>query len=177
MTYCCKNIHPPASQWFESCSNVCLYLVFHFNLICQLPRLLYRALLYSRCKFTAVFRVCKFLHDCYSRYLANSVNPRIADCVKMAVYVYPIIISKQMFFSCNSWLLDIYTHKYIPYTSGDCLQTNDLLLHIIVITCFSFPFTTSLTYLLTYSVALVRKWTIPTERPPLVGEVSAYFCR
>jgi hypothetical protein len=29
---------------------------------------------------------------------------------------------------------------------------------------------------LTYSVALVRKRTIPTERPPLVGEVSANFC-
>jgi hypothetical protein len=28
----------------------------------------------------------------------------------------------------------------------------------------------------TNSVALVRKRTIPTERPPLVGEVSAYFC-
>jgi hypothetical protein len=26
------------------------------------------------------------------------------------------------------------------------------------------------------SVALVRKWTIPTERPPHVGEVSANFC-
>jgi hypothetical protein len=26
------------------------------------------------------------------------------------------------------------------------------------------------------SVALVRKRTIPTERPPLVGEVSASFC-
>jgi hypothetical protein len=26
------------------------------------------------------------------------------------------------------------------------------------------------------SVALVRKQTIPTERPPLVGEVSANFC-
>jgi hypothetical protein len=25
------------------------------------------------------------------------------------------------------------------------------------------------------SVALVRKWTIPTERPPYVGEVSANF--
>jgi hypothetical protein len=32
------------------------------------------------------------------------------------------------------------------------------------------------TYLLTCSVALVRKRTIPTERPPLVGEVSANFC-
>jgi hypothetical protein len=32
------------------------------------------------------------------------------------------------------------------------------------------------TYLLTYSVALVRKQTIPTERPPLVGGVSANFC-
>jgi hypothetical protein len=27
-----------------------------------------------------------------------------------------------------------------------------------------------------YSVALVRERTIPTERPPLVGEVSANFC-
>jgi hypothetical protein len=31
-------------------------------------------------------------------------------------------------------------------------------------------------YLLTYSVALVRKRTIPIERPPLVGEVSANLC-
>jgi hypothetical protein len=30
--------------------------------------------------------------------------------------------------------------------------------------------------LLTNSVALVRERTIPTERPPLVGEVSANFC-
>jgi hypothetical protein len=29
---------------------------------------------------------------------------------------------------------------------------------------------------LTNSVALVRERTIPTERPPLVGEVSAKFC-
>jgi hypothetical protein len=35
---------------------------------------------------------------------------------------------------------------------------------------------TDVTYLLTYSVALVRKRTIPTERPPLVGEVNANFC-
>jgi hypothetical protein len=28
----------------------------------------------------------------------------------------------------------------------------------------------------TNSMALVHKWTIPTERPPLVGEVSANFC-
>jgi hypothetical protein len=33
-----------------------------------------------------------------------------------------------------------------------------------------------LTYLVTYSVALVHKRTIPTERPPLVGEASANFC-
>jgi hypothetical protein len=32
------------------------------------------------------------------------------------------------------------------------------------------------TYLPTYYVALVRKRTIPTERPLLVGEVSANFC-
>jgi hypothetical protein len=30
--------------------------------------------------------------------------------------------------------------------------------------------------LITNSVALVRDQTIPTERPPLVGEVSANFC-
>jgi hypothetical protein len=29
----------------------------------------------------------------------------------------------------------------------------------------------------TISVDLVRKQTVPTERPPLVGEVSANFCR
>jgi hypothetical protein len=29
----------------------------------------------------------------------------------------------------------------------------------------------------TNSVALVHKRTIPTERPPLVGEVGANFCR
>jgi hypothetical protein len=31
-------------------------------------------------------------------------------------------------------------------------------------------------YLLSYSVALVRKRTIPIERPPIVDEVSANFC-
>jgi hypothetical protein len=31
--------------------------------------------------------------------------------------------------------------------------------------------------LITNSVALVRERTIPTERPPPVGEVSANFCR
>jgi hypothetical protein len=39
----------------------------------------------------------------------------------------------------------------------------------------SLPIRTS-QVLLTYSVALVRKLPIPTERPPLVGEVSANFC-
>jgi hypothetical protein len=34
-----------------------------------------------------------------------------------------------------------------------------------------------LSYLLTHSVAIVCKRTIPTERPQLVGEVSANFCR
>jgi hypothetical protein len=29
----------------------------------------------------------------------------------------------------------------------------------------------------TNSVDLVREWTIPTEQPPLIGEVSANFCR
>jgi hypothetical protein len=27
------------------------------------------------------------------------------------------------------------------------------------------------------SVAWVREWTIPTERPPLVAKVNASFCR
>ena len=31
-------------------------------------------------------------------------------------------------------------------------------------------------YILTNSVALVRERTIPTERPPPVGEISANFC-
>jgi hypothetical protein len=31
--------------------------------------------------------------------------------------------------------------------------------------------------LLTYSLALVRKRTLPTERPPLVSEVSANVCQ
>jgi hypothetical protein len=36
---------------------------------------------------------------------------------------------------------------------------------------------TVLNALKTNSVAVVRKRTIPTERPPLVGEVSANLCR
>jgi hypothetical protein len=36
--------------------------------------------------------------------------------------------------------------------------------------------TQGIAHLLTYSVALVRKRTIPIERPPLVGEISANFC-
>jgi hypothetical protein len=31
-------------------------------------------------------------------------------------------------------------------------------------------------YLKLNTVALVRKWTIPTERQPLVGEIGANFC-
>jgi hypothetical protein len=34
----------------------------------------------------------------------------------------------------------------------------------------------TITHLKLNSVAVVRKRTIPTERPPLVGEVSANFC-
>jgi hypothetical protein len=30
--------------------------------------------------------------------------------------------------------------------------------------------------LIATSVAWIREWTVPTERPPLVGEVSANFC-
>ena len=37
-------------------------------------------------------------------------------------------------------------------------------------------FTNACISLYTYSVALVCERTIPTERPPLVGEVSANFC-
>jgi hypothetical protein len=50
------------------------------------------------CNNRVVFRVCKFLYDLYARYFANSVKPRKADCVKMAVYVYHFIIPKQNVF-------------------------------------------------------------------------------
>jgi len=44
------------------------------------------------------------------------------------------------------------------------------------------PFLSQIIYIYIYklklnSVALVRERTIPTERPPPVGEVSANFCR
>jgi hypothetical protein len=48
---------------------------------------------------------------------------------------------------------------------GDAIQTAPLLL-------LSLKTKTKLN-----SVALVREWTIPTEWPPLVGEVSANSCR
>jgi hypothetical protein len=44
--------------------------------------------------------------------------------------------------------------------------------------CFSAPIgrIINTTTINKYSVARVRERTIPTERPPLVGEVSAKFC-
>jgi hypothetical protein len=38
------------------------------------------------------------------------------------------------------------------------------------------PATNRFSYGAVHSVALIRKRTIETERPPLVGEVSANFC-
>jgi hypothetical protein len=42
--------------------------------------------------------------------------------------------------------------------------------------CIQFVTNQKCTWTLTNSVALVRERTIPTERPQLVGEVSANFC-
>jgi hypothetical protein len=53
---------------------------------------------------------------------------------------------------------------------GQCLLGTDLV-SVGGVTMGVIP-----TYLLTYSMALVRKRTIPTERPPLVGELNANFC-
>jgi hypothetical protein len=43
--------------------------------------------------------------------------------------------------------------------------------------CFNIPSLQSFGILSNNSVALVHEQTIPTERPPLVDEVSANFCR
>jgi hypothetical protein len=52
---------------------------------------------------------------------------------------------------------------------------NSCLVAVNTIADYKQILTCLITYLLTYSVALVRKRTIPTERPLLAGEVSAKF--
>jgi hypothetical protein len=49
--------------------------------------------------------------------------------------------------------------KFVQHATSLCTESN-----------------TSNPYLLTYSVPLVSKRTISTERPPVIGEVSANFC-
>ena len=52
-----------------------------------------------------------------------------------------------------------------------------LTFQILVVTLFTSGFNIKKSYVLHInSVALVRTRTIPTERPPPVGEVSANFC-
>jgi hypothetical protein len=41
--------------------------------------------------------------------------------------------------------------------------------------CIQYIYIYGILYLLTYSVGLVRERTIPTEQPPLVGEVNIDF--
>jgi hypothetical protein len=61
-------------------------------------------------------------------------------------------------------------HHGMKFYVHHCIKENarllscNLTLHRTIDTC------------LTNSVALVRERPIPTERPPLVGEVSANFC-
>jgi hypothetical protein len=61
--------------------------------------------------------------------------------------------------------------SYPPHTL--CFLTNSLIVsHTLVAILFSLTQIEN-----TKSVALACKWTIPTERPPLVGEVGANSCR
>jgi hypothetical protein len=52
-----------------------------------------------------------------------------------------------------------------------------VVVNIVVVVIFNIIFTTTIIIIAIklYTVALVSKRTIPTERPPLVGEVSANF--
>jgi hypothetical protein len=79
----------------------------------------------------------------------------------------------------NRWFT-CHRQKYLVQYCSLCLKwrlgkvvVKDLILKRIGIAKSSSVYKT---YLLTNSVALVRKRTIPTERPPLVGDVSANIC-
>jgi hypothetical protein len=77
------------------------------------------------------------------------------------------------------------THKVIPKALGPHLieqACKTLATHFsssvsIHMNHLKQNFTKFVLFKLTYSVALVRKRTIPTEWPPFVGKVSANFCR
>jgi hypothetical protein len=62
----------------------------------------------------------------------------------------------------------------------DLLPSNDYCKQIqkTIFMCYNYSNLESVTIIFSqkYSVSLVRKLTIPTERPPLVGEVRANFC-
>jgi hypothetical protein len=63
------------------------------------------------------------------------------------------------------------SQDWLQLAEGDWISASDRLAN-----CCSDDFLLNICMALTNSVVLVRKRTIPTERPPLVGEVSANFC-
>ena len=65
---------------------------------------------------------------------------------------------------------NIYEPRYRVLTIFLIRRTSTLIL------AFRLFIALKLSFSLSLSVALVRTRTIPTERPPLVGEVSANFC-
>jgi hypothetical protein len=71
----------------------------------------------------------------------------------------------------KQWYSNLFSVCISPHVSSLQLCTPSKLL------VYNSSYTQSIIYtLLTYSVAVVRKRTIPTERPPIVGEASANFC-
>jgi hypothetical protein len=106
-------------------------------------------------------------------------------------YTHALLSHEQIFFlSCSHFLLLIHSHPlplihrnlFTPFHSLTILYSLPLTYPL----TYSHPFLRTHTNLwtLTHTVKnlkktpwpLVRKRTIPTERPPLVGEVSANFC-
>ena len=68
----------------------------------------------------------------------------------------------------RKWTWDISLRKFFM-TGGEILETLDIYL-------FTFYYNQLMHITKLNSVALVRTRTIPTERPPPVGEVNANFC-
>jgi hypothetical protein len=73
--------------------------------------------------------------------------------------------------------------KFPAFMEHECLlqQLDSILSHVVPFQTFSFYVSETRRIVTTNklkknSVALVRKRTIPTDRPPLVGEVSANLC-
>jgi hypothetical protein len=71
----------------------------------------------------------------------------------------------------------IFTHIGIPYQASFICICNllTIILPIYLFVYLPYIFISIKTFVLRNSAALVREWTIPTERPPLVGEVNANF--